>query len=160
MSQESEVDQLPLFGAWLRETKLLQTISFGQDPGLLEGAERADFITWNFAAFIIELGEAMGEFPGWKPWVTERGANLNRDAFIAEMVDALHFAGNMLAAVNCTDEEFNEAYLAKMAKNAARMATGNYDGVSDKCPKCKRELKFTELSTEIADFCPTHGKVI
>jgi hypothetical protein len=92
--------------------------------------------------------------------VVNRGQTLNREQFIAEMVDALHFVGNILAAVGCDDREFTAAYTVKMAKNAARMASGNYDGVSDKCPKCKRELKFTELSTEIPDFCEVHGKVI
>ena len=159
MADESDIDQQPLFGSWLRQTKLLQTVSFGQDPALLEGADRADFITWNFAAFVIELGEAMGEFPGWKPWVAERGQGLNREAFIAELVDALHFAGNMLAAVDCSDEEFNIAYLKKMAVNAARMAAGNYDGISDKCKHCHRELvESTTDEGETVLYCPRHGR--
>jgi hypothetical protein len=150
---EDESLQLPLFGSWLKQTRILQTVSFGQDPAELEGEARADFISWNFTAMVIELGEMMGEFPSWKPWVTERGENLNREQFIAEMVDALHFAGNILAAVECTDEEFNEAYLKKMAKNAARMASGEYDGVSDKCPICKREY-------EVPGYCLVHGRVV
>lgn len=155
---EEEITQLPLFGSWLYHTRLLQTTSFGTDPGELQGVERADFITWNYAELCIELGEMMNEFPGHKTWVTDRSV-LNRDEFIAEAVDAMHFLGNILVAVHCTDAEFNNAYIRKMAKNAARMASGTYDGVSDKCPQCKRELvRFSDSSPEI-DFCPRHGKV-
>lgn len=129
-----------LFLRWLEETRELQTLSFGTDPHELEGVARAEFITWNHSAASIELGEAMQEFPGWKPWVVERGKDLNRDAFIGELVDTLHFVANMLSAVQCTDAELEQRYLAKMQKNRDRMASQAYDGVSDKCPICKREL--------------------
>lgn len=156
-----DVDAPPLFGTWLQQTRVLQTVSFGQDPAELEGEAKADFITWNFAALVIELGEMMAEYPSWKPWVVNRGQTMNREQFIAEMVDALHFVGNILAAVGCDDREFTAAYTLKMGRNAARMASQVYDGVSDKCPKCKRELhEIGDDSGVVARLCPTHGKVI
>jgi hypothetical protein len=149
-----------LFGNWLKATRELQTLSFGTDPHDLEGAARAEFITWNHTAAVLELSEAMEEFPGWKPWVVNRGEVLRREAFIAEVVDTLHFVANMLSAVQCTDEELEAAYLAKMQKNRDRMASKEYDGVRDKCPFCRREL-HEEQSTAHPDktvlVCSEHG---
>jgi hypothetical protein len=118
-----------MFTEWLQTTTQLQKDSYGVDPSELTEIERADYITWNVTAMICELGEMMAEFPGWKTWVVRRGAVMNREEFIDEMVDALHFAGNILAAVGCTDEELSERYLRKVVKNRARMASGTYDGV-------------------------------
>lgn len=88
----------------------------------LEGEELADYLTWNHSALVIELSEAMQEV-GWKLWAKPRGW-LNRKAFIEEMVDAQHFAANMLAAVGVTDDEWDHAYRAKQLINAARQANG------------------------------------
>lgn len=130
-----------MFGTWLADTRELQTEAFGTDPGALpyEGGFKGDFVTWNHSELCTELGEMMNEFPGHKTWVTDRTL-INRGAFIGEAVDALHFLANILAAVECTDEELNVRYRAKMHKNRRRMASKIYDGVSDKCPNCHREL--------------------
>jgi len=161
VERDEDIDSPPLFGTWLQQTRVLQTLSFGQDPGELEGDAKANFITWNYAEMCVELGEMMNEYPGHKTWVTDR-TRINRTEFIAEMVDALHFAGNILAAVGCDDREFSAAYQLKMNKNAARMASKVYDGVSDKCPECKRELQVYPATANVAEakFCPEHGRVM
>jgi dUTPase len=120
-----------MFTDWLKTTRELQALSYGVDPHTLTGVERADYITWNLTAMVCEMGEMMAEFPGWKTWVTRRGAVLNRDEFIDEMVDVLHFAGNILSAVGCTDEELTERYMKKVAINRVRMQSGTYDGGSN-----------------------------
>jgi hypothetical protein len=132
-----------MFSSWLSTTRELQTKSFGVDPGELEGAAKADFVVWNHSALSVELGEMMNEYPGAKNWVVDRSI-IDRDAFIGEAVDALHFLGNILAAVQCTDQELTMRYLQKVEKNRARMASGSYDGVSDKCPECHRELEVID----------------
>lgn len=138
---------MPEFDRWLQMQRKLQIQAFDKDPALLEGDERATFMTWNSAALVFELGEAMDEV-GWKPWATSR--HMNREAFIAEMVDLLHFAGNLLLCaaqvydsgwvdVKGLAEEVWQAYEAKHEVNLKRQEDG-YDGVAGKCPKCHREL--------------------
>ena len=117
-------------------------------PGDLRGDERAAFVVWNAFALEDEVHEAVAEM-GWKPWATSR--HLNVEPMLKEMVDAWHFFMNILLViageagwtVDQLAEEFTKVYLAKNAVNAARQADG-YDGVSSKCPKCKRELSETE----------------
>lgn len=119
--------------SWLASTRELQERTYGFSFPL-EGEDLANYLTWNHTAAVLELGEAMQEVQ-WKPWATPRGP-INRDAFIKELVDALHFIGNALVAVDCTDEELETAYQAKQDVNRRRQATG-YDG-RNKCPRCRR----------------------
>jgi len=126
-----------MFDEWLLSTQILQRQSFGKDPAALEGAELAEYIRWNQLAAIDELMEALHEVD-WKPWTVTENGFLNRDAFVGEMVDVLHFAANMLVAANCSDEELTDRYRAKQEKNRARMASKSYTGVKEKCSHCGR----------------------
>lgn len=125
-----------MFDEWLLSTRVLQRQSFGADPATLENAEKAEYIRWNHTALVVELSEALDEVD-WKPWTVTQEGIRNREAFIGEMVDVLHFAANMLVAAGCSDEELTEAYEAKQQKNRDRMASGTYDG-KNKCPACQR----------------------
>lgn len=134
-----EVSSDALFGSWLKETLDLQIDYYGRPaPGILYGEELAQCVMLNTTAMVAEWGEMLAEFPGWKPWAI--GHDINRDALVGEMVDALHFVANILTAVGCTDEELNDRYSTKMLTNRRRMASGTYDGVGDKCTVCHREL--------------------
>lgn len=134
------------FGDWIVAQAALQVAAEKGDPkdlctersdGTLELTEvGAAFLIWNHSAAVCELGEAMDEM-GWKPWATSR--HVNRAQFVGEIVDALHFLGNMLRLVDCTGRELTMAYQAKQAKNLKRWQEG-YDGVSGKCPTCHRDL--------------------
>lgn len=124
-----------LFAEWLMRTRILQRMSFGADPAQLTGEDRVEYVRWNMLAAHDELSEALAEI-SWKPWASAE--YFNRDEFIGELVDVLHFVGNMLVAAKCTDTELNERYLAKMAKNRKRMEEG-YTG-TNKCDRCKRAL--------------------
>lgn len=140
------------FSQWLRLTRELQITHYGRDydalardPDLL-----GDTVTKQAAQIVWELGEMMNEYPGAKDWVTDR-TKLNRPEFLVEAVDALHFFANVLTALGFTDGELNAAYLAKMQKNRERMESKTYDGVSDKCPQCHREL------VGLPRMCVEHG---
>lgn len=117
-------------------------------PADLRGDDRATFLVWNMYALMDELHEAMDE-TGWKPWATSR--HLDADKMLKEMVDAWHFFMNVLLVIGgekgwSTDElaaAFSDAYEHKNAVNAERQAEG-YDGLSSKCPHCKREITETD----------------
>lgn len=123
-----------LFGTWLAETLKLQT-EFYKDISDLPQGELEDWMRVNAFAAEDEIHEAMGEI-SWKPWATEHF--FNREQFIGECVDALHFIGNMLAAAKCTDEELNQAYHEKMDRNKKRQKEG-YTGTA-KCVECRRAV--------------------
>lgn len=114
----------------------LQIKSFGNDPKSLTDAERVEWIRWNVLALADELHEALAE-TGWKPWA--KSQHVNRDAYVSELVDAFHFLMNLMLVVDCSAEEFLTKYFEKRGINAARQAAG-YDGVTGKCPECKRAL--------------------
>ena len=114
----------------------LQTESFGVDPTMLYGEERRRFIVDMMMALQDELHEALAEC-GWKPWASSK--HLNEDAFISELVDALHFLVNLFLVAGADAEDVVRVYEAKANKNAVRQASG-YDGVSGKCQVCKRAL--------------------
>jgi len=124
---------MTLFDSWLAETKILQNDYYDHQLPILDEQPLIQFITWNTLAAEDELHEALNEV-SWKPWASAEF--VNREAFIGELVDALHFIGNMLAGVGCTDEELSEAYEEKMIRNRARMTDG-YTGL-EKCSICKR----------------------
>ncbi|AYN55899.2 deoxyuridine triphosphatase [Microbacterium phage Coltrane] len=117
----------------------LQINSYGNSPaGLLpENPEAAiEFIRWNVLALTDELHELLAE-TGWKPWATSRHVNLT--AARGELVDAFHFFMNLALVLNMDGTELFEQYQAKRAKNAKRQEDG-YDGVTGKCPGCKRAM--------------------
>lgn len=113
-----------------------QRESFGLDLTNMSQEDRIEFIRWNVLALEAELHEALDEI-GWKPWATSR--HINREAFLGELVDAQHFLNNLYLAVGADASEVTYRYLEKSAINRDRQA-GQYDGVSTKCPICRRAL--------------------
>lgn len=120
---------------WLESTRQLQVEAYGDTNWPKTGEALAESVKMNALAAMVEIGEAIAEV-GWKDWASERGW-VNRDAFIRELVDVDHFVANMLVAVGCTDQEWEEAYRKKQQINRDRQTAG-YDGRSNKCPRCKR----------------------
>ena len=117
-----------LFGTWLEETLDLQRTVYDTNPPGLTGRERAEYIRTNVLAATDELHEFLGEIQ-WKPWANEEGDIPHRDAAVIEIVDALHFVGNLLTMLNVTDEELSAVYQLKMHENWQRQAqAGGYDG--------------------------------
>lgn len=96
--------------------------------------ERNEWIRWNILALEDELHEALAE-TGWKPWATSK--HINREAYASEIVDAFHFFMNLMLVVDISVDELLEKYFEKRGLNEKRQSDG-YDGVSTKCPVCKR----------------------
>lgn len=130
---QGSIDRLVLMMAMQRE---LQTNSFGQDPVMLAGTERIQFFKEMKLALQDELHEALDEM-GWKPWASSK--HWNEEAVKGELVDAWHFFMNLLLIADMAPEELYERYMKKHDKNIIRQVEG-YDGVSTKCPECKRAL--------------------
>lgn len=114
----------------------LQIRSFGQDPKQLTDEQKLEWIRWNVLALEDELHEALAE-TGWKPWAKSK--HVSREAFVSELVDAFHFLMNLMLVVDCDADEFLDKYFEKRGLNEKRQAAG-YDGVTGKCPQCKRAL--------------------
>lgn len=87
-------------------------------------------------ALTDELHEALNEM-GWKSWATSR--HFNTESVQGELIDAWHFMMNLFLHAGMTPEDIYKAYMAKHEINVQRQEDG-YDGVSTKCPKCKRAL--------------------
>jgi dimeric dUTPase (all-alpha-NTP-PPase superfamily) len=81
-------------------------------------------LNWNCTAAVQELAEVREEF-SWKPWATD-SPFVNRDRVRDEIIDVLHFLGNMLTVIGVNDEELAEAYQKKQQKNRERAASGTY----------------------------------
>ncbi len=119
---------------WLESTRQLQEEFYGAIYPV-KGEALADYVTINHSALVLEASELLSEF-GWKPWAQPRGW-VNRENALKEAVDVAHFLGNILSAIGVTDDEWERAYQAKQEVNRQRQREG-YDGVTGKCPGCKR----------------------
>ena len=80
----------------------LQRESFGVDPAAVNGLDRERYLVQNGLAVVIELAEAINE-TNWKMWVhgLEPGSFHDRDAFVKECVDIMHFLINLLLLAGC-----------------------------------------------------------
>lgn len=107
---------------------------YGHDFSQMIIEERVWYAKDIILALLDEMHEALGEI-GWKQWATSR--HFNRDAFVGELIDAWHFLMNLFLVADCSPEEMYQRYMAKNVKNHTRQNNG-YDGVTDKCPKCRR----------------------
>jgi hypothetical protein len=114
---------------WLESTDKLQRGTYGYGPIYDDYARGATYypsyyLDWNATAAVQEMAEVREEF-SWKPWATD-APFINRDRVRDEIIDVLHFLGNMLTVIGVTDEELAEAYQKKQAINRARAGSGTY----------------------------------
>lgn len=110
----------------------LQVESFGSDPHALEGIELKNYLVTMTWALIDELSESM-KHVNWKPWASIDTVFHDRDKYVKELVDALHFFVNLLLAARADGNEVYNRYLKKAEVNAQRQVMG-YDGRSTKDP--------------------------
>lgn len=142
---------MTLFADWLAETKQLQVDAYGGAPDAFTGDQRAQYFSEMGFAAVVELAEMSQEI-GWKSWGTDR--TINRDNYLKEGVDVLHFVANLLVLGGITDEQLNAAYEAKMAVNRERMLSGKYDGrIENKCIDCKRSFDDIARSAFNTEYC-------
>jgi dimeric dUTPase (all-alpha-NTP-PPase superfamily) len=107
---------------WLESTARLQSESFGIEVEHGTHQEVAAIVKENVLPLIVEAVELLREV-SWKYWAHDEPF-VNRDRVIEEAVDVAHFLGNILVAMGATDEEWEAAYQAKQAVNAARQRDG------------------------------------
>lgn len=164
MTQSAEIQPISedMLADMLNRQRALQEQSYGFDFNAMSEEERVLFAKDQALALLDEVHEALGEI-GWKPWATSR--HMNRDAFVSELVDAWHFLMNLLLAARVTPEEFYRKYKAKNIKNALRQYKG-YDGVTDKCPSCKRAYDDDAVRCHVVEdneppfyWCEVNGEV-
>lgn len=144
--------------------ELEKQMMHGHDPNTMPDEERIQLIKDMVIACTDELHEALGEV-GWKPWASSR--HINRDAYLHELADAQLFLDNLILAVLAPDEdpealeaEFNRLLLVRIERALKRQLEG-YDGVTGKCPGCKRDLGDTPpQAVEGRLFCSSCGKFL
>lgn len=134
----------PFMAGWLTETRNLQIDAYDVDPAALEGAERAEYVRWNALAAIDEIAEVLAEIR-WKPWAGRQGDFEDRDAYADEIVDVLHFVGNLAVAAGVTDDELSERYGRKVAVNRARRAHGDEGYDAAKAAETEDEVTATPV---------------
>lgn len=125
--------------------------------------EAINFFMVQHVAITDELHEALGEL-GWKPWANSD--HINHDAIKGELVDAFHFFMNMCFIAQVSAEDLIQGYIKKSGINEQRQEAG-YDGVSTKCPKCKRALDDEavrcymmeeEVTNRVSGYCERGGE--
>lgn len=103
-------------------------------PSELSDREKMEYIREQSLALMAEVHEALGE-TGWKSWASSR--HINREAFKGELADVFCFFMNLMLVADITPAELMDATTRKIKKNHQRQDEA-YDGVSTKCPGCKR----------------------
>lgn len=115
----------------------------GYDFDEMTAAERVDYVRLNVLALTDELHEALQETT-WKPWATypdgPDGAFVDRDAYVKELIDALHFLLNLFLVGGASPDEVFDRYVEKNQVNHDRQNRG-YVAIREKCGRCHRELE-------------------
>lgn len=128
----------------------------GHDYGNMSTEELIEYLKGQIMALQAETIEALDEM-SWKPW-THGDKFVNRDTMLGECADILCFLVNIVLGLGFTSEDFYAAHQEKALRNIKRQED-KYDGVSDKCPTCRRDLndlKAKNISTGNfggIDFC-------
>lgn len=112
--------------------------------------ERITFIKEQAIALTDEVHEALGEIK-WKSW-TAGDPYINETSYLNELTDALHFLMNMMLATGHGADALSSMmatrYFEKNSRNHKRADDG-YDGVTGKCPKCRRDLNDPGVTCEL-----------
>ena len=111
---------------WLESTKELQEGVYQYDYEKLRRIEAAltRYLDWNLTAAVQECAEIREEF-SWKPWARDASFH-NRNRIRDEVIDVMHFLGNIMTAIGVTDGELEDAYQYKQDINRQRAASGTY----------------------------------
>src|ERR1700753_629968 len=94
-----------------RQRGLQTHLHGGVDPATFVDEQRSEYIRMQLLALVAELFEALDE-TAWKAWSKDK-KKFNREAFINELVDAMHFLVNLGIAADVNPEEFMTAFRRK-----------------------------------------------
>jgi dimeric dUTPase (all-alpha-NTP-PPase superfamily) len=109
---------------WLASTDKLQREIYKYQRELMTKEAVARYLDWNQTAAVQELAEVREEF-SWKPWASDEPF-FNRARIRDEVIDVMHFLGNMLTMLEVDDEELEHHYKIKQEVNRKRAASGTY----------------------------------
>lgn len=125
----------PVFSILMqRQREFQMRILGGVEPLLLDDKAKMAYLREQTLALLDEVHEALGE-TGWKSWATSN--HINREAFTGELADVYIFLMNLMLVAGVTITDLAHAVDRKITKNQKRQDDG-YDGVTTKCPSCKR----------------------
>lgn len=113
-------------------------------------SEVVSYVSTQSLALIDEVAEVLRE-TDWKPWSSTSPLNggdsvfsSNRQSYINELADALHFLVNLALVVGCSSDELFQAFTGKNQINTARQGS-NYSAGSPKCPVCGSQEHLTHV---------------
>lgn len=120
----------------------------GYDFNAMDNAKLTEYIRLNTLALTDELHEALNE-THWKPWASSPPGFRDRDKFVGELIDAIHFLVNLCLAARMTPDELIDAFAGKNKVNHKRQDEG-YSG-NEKCdgPDCGRALDEPDVVSSI-----------
>lgn len=110
--------------------------------------QTCEYIKDMCTALTAETVELLEE-TGWKPWTTSWHVNLNEAR--AEWIDAWHFLLNLANRLEMDEEMIVEKYNVKAEINLQRIRN-SYDGVTTKCPGCRRAMDDPATTCRWTDF--------
>lgn len=118
------------------------------------------FVREQMLACTDELHEALQE-TGWKTWA--KNPHINMEAFRAELIDAWQFLMNLMWVGGMTPEMLYVGHAKKVEKNLKRNEE-KYDGVSTKCPQCRRAYDDTAVACHpdmpgCTAWCSVYSKI-
>lgn len=133
----------------------------GRHPAELTDEGKMRYLRTQALALTDELHEALAE-TGWKDWTTSN--HLNRGPYMGELADVFIFLMNLMLVGDITPTDLMGVVKDKISKNHKRQDDG-YDGVSTKCPGCKRAYDDTETkcfpgSDESYAWCRDKGSLV
>lgn len=105
------------FDEWLVAQNDLQREAFGVDPALAG----PDYLMLNLLGVIAEMGEVMQEVD-WRPWSSSQGHIA--PGLVGEIVDVLHFVGNIILWAGIGSDELTDVYVQKILENTRRQEDG------------------------------------
>jgi hypothetical protein len=122
-----------ILAAMIESQRILQE-AHGHDFENMTDIQRMEYIRTMTLACTDELHEALNE-TGWKPWASSN--HINREEWMGEMADTWLFFMNLMLAGGMTAEDLIIRTAKKQDNAYVRMNNG-YNGVSTKCPVCRR----------------------
>lgn len=111
------------FVDWLEYTRSSQRDMYGTDVPNMSKGELMEYIRLNVLAATDELHEVLAE-TGWKPWKKQGFGEIDFDNALSELVDVMHFIGNLFIAIDADGYDLSEAYNDKAAINKQRVSEG------------------------------------